>query len=99
MLSHTHYLIRSKIDGSYLAAYPNLAANEQRTPDKGYLLLFKEHFEALSYLNTHGAGVGDRFGVESLAGTQLESLLTRWSFKGIAVVQDPLVPNIEFLTR
>ena len=99
MLSQIHYLIRSKIDGSYLAAYPDLADQVARTPDQGYLLLFKEHFDALSYLNTHGSGVSDRFGVESLAGTQLEGIFTRWNFKGVAVVQDPLVPSIQFLTR
>jgi hypothetical protein len=99
MLSQIHYLIRSKTDGSYLAAYPDRAANAERTPDQGYLLLFKEHFEALSYLNTHGGDVSDRFGVESLAGTQLEAILKRWRFKGIAAVQDPLLPKIDFLLR
>jgi hypothetical protein len=97
MLSQVHYLIRSKVDGSYLAAYPKLAEGEQRTPDKGYVLLFSEHFDALSYLNTHAKDVSDRFAIESLAGTQLNSILTRWNFKGIAVVQDPLLPRVEFL--
>jgi hypothetical protein len=99
MLAQTHYLIRSKTDGSYLAAYPNLAANDPRTPDRGYLLLFKEHFDALTYLNTHASGMSDRFAVESLAGTQLPNVMNRWSFKGVGVVQDPLIPRVEFLQR
>jgi len=28
--------------------------------------MFPEHFDALSYLNTHGSDVADRFGVESV---------------------------------
>ena len=99
MLSQTHYLIRSRNDGSYLAAYPHLAANAMRTPEQGYILLFKEHYEALSYLNTHASGMSDRFAVEVLTGPQLEGIFARWNFKGVAVVQDPLLPKIEFLTR
>ncbi|MGF1479757.1 MAG: hypothetical protein ACFB4I_09730 [Cyanophyceae cyanobacterium] len=84
------YLIRSKADGSYLAAHPTDEAN--------YLLMFREKFEALSYLNTHGQGVADRFAVESIPGTQLKALLQRWGFSGVGLVQDPLIPQIQFMT-
>jgi hypothetical protein len=93
-MSEVYYLIRAKTDGRYLAAHPN--------PDEvsaGYILLFKEHFEALSYLNTHAAQLANRFGVESLPSYQLKGLLKRWSFKGVAVVTDPLLPKIEFLQQ
>jgi hypothetical protein len=61
--------------------------------------MFREHFEALSYLNTHGSGVADRFAVESLPGTQLAGLIKRWGFAGVGIVQDPLLPRIEFLSH
>jgi hypothetical protein len=59
--------------------------------------LFKEHYDALSYLNTHAAGVSDRFSVESIPATQLKSIMQRWGFKGLGLVQDPLEPQIQFL--
>ncbi|MEY3333912.1 MAG: hypothetical protein RLZZ176_2215, partial [Cyanobacteriota bacterium] len=48
-----YYIIRSRTDGKYLTA---------RVHDNtsGYLLLFKEDFEALSYLNTHAADLASR---------------------------------------
>lgn len=64
----------------------------------GYLLMFSEHFDALTYLNTHGVDVADRFAVESISGTQIKSLIQRWGFKGVGIVQDPLVPTVEFLS-
>ncbi|QLE55743.1 hypothetical protein [Nostoc sp. TCL26-01] len=90
MLSQVHYLIRSKADGRYLTARPH----EETT---GYLLLFRENFDALSYLNTHAADVANRFTIESIPGTQLSSLLQRWGFIGVAIVTDPLIPSVEFL--
>ncbi|MBW4463954.1 MAG: hypothetical protein KME07_00730 [Pegethrix bostrychoides GSE-TBD4-15B] len=95
MLSATLYLIRSKADGQYLVARPR-AANPDAPPDPGFLLLFKEHADALSYLNTHASGLMDRFGVESIPGSQLKTLMGRWGFTGIGMVQDPLVPEVEF---
>ncbi|MGK7920309.1 MAG: hypothetical protein AB4080_09940 [Trichodesmium sp.] len=91
MLSQIYYLLRSQVDGSYVSANPD--------PDKAvkFLLLFQEDFEARSYLNTHAPDVADRFAVESIPPTQLKTILNRWSFQGIAVVKDPLLPNIEFL--
>ncbi|AFY77969.1 MAG: hypothetical protein IGR93_03550 [Hydrococcus sp. C42_A2020_068] len=94
MLSQTHYLIRSRIDGQYLVA--RLRAGESPT-EANYLLLFKERYDALSYLNTHAAGVSDRFSVESIPATQLKSIMQRWGFKGLGLVQDPLEPQIQFL--
>jgi hypothetical protein len=91
MYSEIFYLIRSKLDGKYLVAHP-------KTKDgMGYLILFKEHFDALSYLNKYAEDVRDRFSVESLPGSQLKSLVKRWEFEGVGIVQDPLLPRIEFL--
>lgn len=90
MLSEVHYLIRSKADGRYITARPH-------EDESGYLLLFRENLEALSYLNTHAADVAHRFTIESIPGTQLGSLLKRWGFTGVAVVTDPLLPTVEFL--
>lgn len=93
MFSQIHYLIRSKQDGQYLVARPR--SNGQN--EAGYLLMFRENYDALSYLNTHGAEVADRFGVESVSGTQLKGLLQRWGFDGVGLVEDPLVPQIQWL--
>lgn len=91
-----YYLIRSRADGRYLLAHPNTNAE---TGESGYLLMFREHFDALSYLNTHGSDVADRFAVESVPSTQVGGLLKRWGFSGVGVVQDPLLPKIEFLSH
>ncbi|MEO8893217.1 MAG: hypothetical protein ABI417_17140 [Coleofasciculaceae cyanobacterium] len=93
MFSQIHYLILSRADGRYLVA-TSPGANSTKA---SYLLMFREHFDALSYLNTHAADVADRFAVESVSGTQLKGLLKRWGFNGVGIVQDPLVPQIEFL--
>ncbi|MDZ8184771.1 MAG: hypothetical protein RMX96_07970 [Nostoc sp. ChiSLP02] len=90
MLSEVYYLVRSKSDGRYLTARPN-------TDGLGYLLLFRENFDALSYLNTHAGELANRFAIESIPGTQLGSLLKRWGFSGVGVVTDPLLPKVEFL--
>ncbi len=90
MLSEVYYLVRSQIDGRYLIARPNAEGS-------GYLLLFRENFDALSYLNTHAAGVANRFAVESISGTQVGNLLKRWGFSGVGIVSDPLLPKVEFL--
>lgn len=96
MFSQTYYLILSRADGRYLVAKPNTSHN---SVEASYLLMFREHFDALSYLNTHGSDVVDRFAVESVSGTQLKNLLKRWGFAGVGIVQDPLVPQIEFLEQ
>jgi hypothetical protein len=103
-MSQVFYLVRSRVDGQYLVAHPRPRANspsqeQSGQNDSGYLLMFQEHFDALSYLNTHGAAVADRFAVESIPNTQLSGLLKRWGFIGIGVVKDPLLPQIEFLSH
>ncbi|MUL37444.1 hypothetical protein [Gloeocapsopsis dulcis] len=95
-MSQIYYLIRSRADGRYLVAHPRVTSG---TENNGYLLMFREDFDALSYLNTHGADVADQFAVESVAGSQIGSLLQRWSFVGVGIVQDPLLPKVEFLTN
>ncbi|AFY53148.1 hypothetical protein Riv7116_0553 [Rivularia sp. PCC 7116] len=93
MLSETYYLIRSKADGRYLAARPN--EDDAST----FVLLFRENFDALSYLNTHAGDLADRLGVETISGTQIKTVLQRWSFNGVGIVTDPLLPTIEFLVQ
>ncbi|NMG18072.1 hypothetical protein [Brasilonema bromeliae] len=92
MFSEVYYLVRSKANGDYLTARPNAEAN-------GYLLLFREHFDALSYLNTHAGEVANRFAVEFVPGSQVGGLLKRWGFSGVGIVSDPLLPKIEFLQQ
>jgi hypothetical protein len=93
MFSEVYYLVRSKTDGSYLVAHPN--------PDNasGYVLLFRQDFDALSYLNKYAGELANRFAVESLPGSQIGTLLKRWGFSGIGIVSDPLLPKIEFLRK
>jgi hypothetical protein len=99
-MSQVFYLIRSRLDGQYLVAHPKpRTSSPEQQPDQGYLLMFQEHFDALSYLNTHGAALADRFAVESIPNTQLNGLLKRWGFVGIGVVKDPLLPQIEFMSH
>ena len=93
MLSPVNYVIRSAKDGKHLTARITQEAQQQVS----YLLLFKADHEALSYINTHGKEVRDRLGVESLSTTQLKTLLQRWGYQGIGLVEDPLVPEISFL--
>lgn len=90
MFSETYYIIRSSSDGRYLLAHPHPETS-------GYLLLFRENFDALSYLNTHAGELANRFAVESIPGTQLGNLLKRWGFSGVGVVTDPLLPKVEFM--
>jgi len=92
MFSQIYYLIRSKVDGQYIAAKPDKTAT-----GAGYLLMFNEDFDALSYLNTHAPDVANRFAIESISGSQIKGLIQRWGFTGIGVVEDPLLPKIQFL--
>ncbi|PLZ27997.1 hypothetical protein CBP28_12100, partial [Fischerella thermalis WC559] len=73
MFSEIYYLVRSKTDGRYLTAHPNVEG-------VSYLLMFREHSDALSYLNTHAGELANRFAVESIPGSQLKALLKRWGF-------------------
>ena len=97
MYSEIFYLIRSKQDGQYLVARPRLAEQPEPQNYPGFILLFKEYSDALSYLNTHAGDMIDRFAVETLAGSQLGNLMKRWGFTGMGIVQDPLIPRVEFL--
>jgi hypothetical protein len=92
MFSQVYYLIRAKADGHYLTAHP--PSDHPQT----YLLLFSEQFDALSYLNKYAADLTDKFTVESIPGSQMTGILQRWGFGGIALVKDPLLPSIEFMT-
>ncbi|MER3434339.1 MAG: hypothetical protein C4288_13155 [Leptolyngbya sp. ERB_1_1] len=99
MFSQAYYLIRSRTDGSYLAAYPKLSDDEARSPANGYVLLFQEQFDALGYLNKYAVGMSDRFITESIPGSQLRALIDRWGYKGFGMVKDPLIPTIDFLAK
>lgn len=93
MFSETYYAIRSRQDGQYLVA-------RIPQPDEtsvNYLLVFRENFEALTYLNTHAKDLASQFSVETLSTHQLNGVLKRWGFKGIGLVQEPLEPKIQFL--
>ncbi len=93
MLLEIYYLIRSKADGRYLAARPN--EDDVST----FVLVFRENFDALSYLNAHASDLADRLSVESISGTQLKTILQRWGFNGVGMVSDPLLPTIDFLIQ
>lgn len=103
MFTQIYYLVRSRVDGSYLVAHLEQASSASELTEspqrQRYLLMFREQFDALSYLNTHAAELANRFAVESVSGNQVEGLLKRWDFSGIGMVQDPLIPRIEFLAR
>lgn len=99
MFSQSYYLIRSRTDGSYLAAYPKLSDDQPRSPANGYILLFQEQFDALGYLNKFAGELSDRFTTESVSGSQLKPLLDRWGYQGFGMVKDPLIPTIEFLAK
>ncbi|MBV9384847.1 MAG: hypothetical protein JOZ78_00300 [Chroococcidiopsidaceae cyanobacterium CP_BM_ER_R8_30] len=96
MLSKVYFLICSKTNGRYLVAHPN---GDSEPSESGYLLLFNEHFDALSYLNAHGSDVASHWVVESIPSTQLGRLLKRWGFTGVGIVHEPLLPKVEFLSH
>ncbi len=93
MFTKSYYLLRSTHDGQYLAAKPR---NQE---SKGFLMLFNADYEALSYVNQHAAEVANRFAVEPISGQQLKQMMDRWGYEGVGVVNDPLVPQVEFLRR
>lgn len=93
MFTKSYYLLRSTQDGQYLAAKPR---NQE---SKGFLMLFNADYEALSYVNQHAAEVASHFAVEPISGQQLKQMMDRWGYEGVGVVNDPLVPHVEFLTR
>ncbi|MGD1853796.1 MAG: hypothetical protein ACFB2W_06040 [Leptolyngbyaceae cyanobacterium] len=93
MFTKSYYLLRSTHDGQYLAAKPR---NQE---SKGFLMLFNADYEALSYVNQHAAEVANRFAVEPISGQQLKQMIDRWGYEGVGVVNDPLVPDVEFLRK
>ena len=94
MLSQLNYLIRSQKDGKYLVA----RVQPEDSPETvSYLLVFKEDYEALTYINTHGQAMSDRLSIESVSATQLKSILQRWGYQGVGYVEDPLIPEINFM--
>jgi hypothetical protein len=90
MQSQTYYALRSRSKGNYLVAHVD--------PNSGYLLLFNEYADALSYLNTHSPEHRDSFAVDSIPNSQVSSIIKRWSLEGVGLVQDPLLPTVKFLT-
>ncbi|MDJ0649445.1 MAG: hypothetical protein QNJ60_12145 [Xenococcaceae cyanobacterium MO_188.B19] len=94
MLSQINYLIRSQKDGKYLVAR---IEDEDSNKMTSYLLVFKEDYEALSYINTHGKSMSSELNVESTSATALKGILQRWGYQGIGYVEDPLIPQIKFM--
>ncbi len=93
MFTEIHYLLRSKMDGQYVTAR---LKNPDNNTEINYVLLFKEDYDALSYVNTHALDVAHHFAVESVTGNQLKNQLQRWGFAGVGLVQEPLEPKIQF---
>jgi hypothetical protein len=94
MLLQINYLIRSKQDGKYLVA----RVPEPNGIEGSYLLVFQEDYDAMSYINTHGQDFSDRLTVETVSPVQLKGLRERWKYAGFAIVKDPLLPEIEFVS-
>ena len=92
----TYYLLRSRQNGQYLSAQQPDADHSTQTR---YVLLFRQDFEALSYLNAHAPDLSDRFSVEAHSLSQLKASLERWGFAGVAFVTDPLEPQVDFMIR
>ena len=105
MLTTLYYLLRSRKDGSYLAAHPQSRTNHdpsdesasEANPTPGYLIMFQEYADGLSYLNTHAPDLAADFAVESVSQTQLKGMMQRWQFDGVGLVTDPLLPKVEFM--
>ena len=94
MLLQINYLIRSKQDGKYLVA----RMPEQSGIETSYLLVLLEDYDAMSYINTHGQEFSDRLTVETASPIQLKGLMERWKYAGFAIVKDPLLPEIQFVS-
>lgn len=99
MLTNIHYLLRSRQDGSYLAARPKpqMDGDQEKSANPGYLLLFQDYADGLTYLNTHAPDLADRFAVESVTQSQLKTVMGRWKFTGVGLVSDPLIPKVQFM--
>jgi hypothetical protein len=101
MVSQLYYVLRSRIDGQYLAARPHTDTppNPDQPPPAGFLLVFSADYDALSYLNAHAPELSDKFGVETVMASNLKSLMGRWNFQGLGMVNDPRIPEVEFFNR
>lgn len=97
MLEQPYYLLRSRSTGQYLVARPPVPGGHPEQPSDPYLLLFVADFDALSYLNTHAGELAPQFTVETSDRRQIKSISERWSYVGVGVVNDPLVPRVEFM--
>ncbi|MEL6939073.1 MAG: hypothetical protein AAFO84_07755 [Cyanobacteria bacterium J06598_1] len=97
MLNTPYYLLRSKSTGQYLVARPPEKGGHPEQPTEPFLLLFIADFDALSYLNAHAGEHAAQFAVEYCDQTKIKGICDRWSYKGIGIVNDPLVPRVEFL--
>jgi len=98
------YVARSRADGQYLVARlrpEGLGRDDESsapTPPVPYLLIFTEHVDVLSYLNRHAPDLAAQFAVESITQPQLPKILQRWSYTGVAIVEDCWLPRIKFAT-
>ncbi len=100
MAAEIYYVVLAKTSGRYLTARLHEADPDRPlSAQPAYLLLFREHFEALSYLNAHAPSMADQFVVESQVQNQIKGILQRWNFAGVGIVQDPLIPRVEFLIQ
>lgn len=99
MLAESYYLIQSSRTGHYLAAHPAQGSKPPAQPDAGFLLLFRDGVDARSYLNTHAGELASQFRIDAIQRDKLAALLKRWQFRGVGLVNDPLVPQIEFLVH
>ncbi|MGB3574019.1 MAG: hypothetical protein WA783_03665 [Phormidesmis sp.] len=98
MINTPYYLLRAKATGQYLVARPPVKDGHPEQPTDPFLLLFVADFDALSYLNTHAKDHAAQFAVEYCDRKQIKSICDRWSYKGMGIVNDPLVPRIEFMS-
>ena len=94
MLLQINYLVRSKRDGKYLVA----RVPEESGAEASYLLVFQQDYDAMSYINTHGGEFSNRLMIESVSPMQLKTLMQRWGYSGFAIVTDPLLPKIQFVS-
>ena len=97
MLSTPYYLLRSKANSQYLVARPPAKGDHPEQPSEPFLLLFIADFDAMSYLNAHAGEHADKFSVEYCDRAQIKKVCDRWNYKGVGIVNDPLVPRVEFL--
>jgi hypothetical protein len=86
-----YYVLRSRLNGQFLVAHPSTDAQQN------YVLVFKADYDALSYLNAHAANAQEQLATECLSASQLKANLSRWGFQGIGLVDDPMLPSIQFL--